>query len=330
MGATIITGISAGIYLHRDGTPLYVIFEQTFEKNVYPHCPNWSPVCIGDRNTAIERTFYSGAAFEGGCAQSPNGPILPETYIRRALDAVERPALYEGIIATELPGRWADDELRSDIAAFFREIDRPDLSFDIEAGRTVRIAIDELPSQHIGRLFGGTRNSVCGAWRTNASHSKLTGVPPAGVTPEPDDDPDTKIPAYSAKRVFEDSNHAFREGVFLSDGVETRYFNTRYQAMQQVVESAAALECRKKGSGLAAIRAARKALSEAAVMSEGEEILIGQPSYEQVWARERFSLFLRTMGLPSETASFKLKVSRIRCLHYTDLMDLGNFHMEAA
>ena len=81
MGSTVTCGkFVAGYWNHR-GESIYVLFEQTYEKNCYPHTPRWSCIHIGTVGDALKKIFISASACEGGMLQNRNGYITPEGYI---------------------------------------------------------------------------------------------------------------------------------------------------------------------------------------------------------------------------------------------------------
>ena len=81
MGSTVTCGKLVAGYKNRRGETIYVLFEQTYEKNCYPHIPNWSCIYLGPIDGALRRIFISASACEGGMLQNRNGYITPEGYV---------------------------------------------------------------------------------------------------------------------------------------------------------------------------------------------------------------------------------------------------------
>jgi hypothetical protein len=91
MGATVTTGRRVGAFASPAGKTIYVLFEETYEKNCYPHTPHWSCTGIGEIKDVIRRIFAYGSSCEGGMLQNRSGHITPEGYIRSWFEELEAP-----------------------------------------------------------------------------------------------------------------------------------------------------------------------------------------------------------------------------------------------
>lgn len=91
MGATVTVGKKVAAFKSPSGKTGYVLFENTYEKNCYPHNPNWSCVSIGYLEDVIARIFATASCCEGGGLQGRNGYITPEGYITAWLTEMENP-----------------------------------------------------------------------------------------------------------------------------------------------------------------------------------------------------------------------------------------------
>jgi len=80
MGATVTCKKLAAAFAGADGL-VYVLFEQTYEKNCYPHTPSWSCTYCGGIDGALRGIFRYASSCEGGMLQSRSGCITPEGYI---------------------------------------------------------------------------------------------------------------------------------------------------------------------------------------------------------------------------------------------------------
>ena len=80
MGATVTCRKLAAAFACADGV-FYALFEQTYEKNCYPHTPGWSCVHFGNIDHALRTIFRHASSCEGGMLQSRSGCITPEGYI---------------------------------------------------------------------------------------------------------------------------------------------------------------------------------------------------------------------------------------------------------
>lgn len=83
MGATVATARTVAAFRNpANGEVLYVLFEQSYESNVYPHTPSWDCRAIGTFDKVMKLVFSSASACEGGMLKSKGGHIQPETYIK--------------------------------------------------------------------------------------------------------------------------------------------------------------------------------------------------------------------------------------------------------
>lgn len=91
MGATVTTNKRAGAFRKPDGTVIYVLFEETYEKNCYPHTPQFSVAAFGPRNDVLQRIFQRASSCEGGMLKSRAGTIRPEAYIETWKQYLSKP-----------------------------------------------------------------------------------------------------------------------------------------------------------------------------------------------------------------------------------------------
>lgn len=83
MGSTVLCGKAAAAFVRPDtGETIYVLSENTYEKNCYPHNPHWSVISIGNYRQVMKRVFMHAGVCEGGMLQSRSGWIKPENYIK--------------------------------------------------------------------------------------------------------------------------------------------------------------------------------------------------------------------------------------------------------
>ena len=94
MGATVTTGKLAAAFQAPSGQNIYILFEETYEKNCTPHNPHWSCILFGDLSAAVERIFGHASACEGGMLQGRGGSITPEGYIRGWLKELASPVVF--------------------------------------------------------------------------------------------------------------------------------------------------------------------------------------------------------------------------------------------
>ena len=95
MGATVSTGKLAAAFATAAGKIIYVLFEQTYEKNCHPHRPEWSCTFIGSIEMAMKWIFLSASSCEGGMLQNRSGQITPEGYIAGWLKELASPVEFQ-------------------------------------------------------------------------------------------------------------------------------------------------------------------------------------------------------------------------------------------
>ncbi len=89
--ATVTTGRRVGAFVSPAGKTVYVLFEETYEKNCTPHTPYWSCAGIGEINDVICLIFAYGSSCESGMLQNRRGHMTPEGYIRSWFEELEAP-----------------------------------------------------------------------------------------------------------------------------------------------------------------------------------------------------------------------------------------------
>lgn len=110
MGSTVTTGKQVcAIRDKKTGTPIYLLFEETYEKNCYPHTPKWSCACIGTLEEAVRTIFDRAGVCEGGMLQTRSGHITPEGYIQPWMSLLKEPLAYPDMRAHMTLGtNWMD------------------------------------------------------------------------------------------------------------------------------------------------------------------------------------------------------------------------------
>ena len=82
MGATVTTGKRAHAFLSNEGVPIFILEEETYEKNVTPHRPRFNVVAFGTYDDVMRHVFRYASATEGGMLQARSGWIGSEGYIK--------------------------------------------------------------------------------------------------------------------------------------------------------------------------------------------------------------------------------------------------------
>lgn len=181
MGSTVSTGKLIGAFRGQDGQPCYVMYEQTYEKNCYPHTPRWSARAIGGLETMMKGIFRAASACEGGMLQGAGGRyITPEGYIASWLKELANPVAMGNLSLTvKVESGWSAplavnelDEIKPTMAALGYETQAAAL----EAGEAVELTLHG-DSQLLSALYSGEKRS---AWRILEAYS----VPVTGYRDE--------------------------------------------------------------------------------------------------------------------------------------------------
>lgn len=110
MGATVTTGKE--VYaIQGVGGPVYILFEETYEKNCHPHRPRWSTVGLGYIEATLQQIFRCAASCEGGMLQGRGGQITPEGYIAGWLKELAAPRVYPDVMVEMKAGDGVHDFL---------------------------------------------------------------------------------------------------------------------------------------------------------------------------------------------------------------------------
>lgn len=100
MGATITMGKIAAAFQANDGATYYALFEQTYEKNCYPHTPAWSCWVLGTIEQVLRRVFLGAYSCESGMLRGRSADILPENYIAAWLKELSNPVQFNDMAVT--------------------------------------------------------------------------------------------------------------------------------------------------------------------------------------------------------------------------------------
>ena len=98
MGATVTVGKRVAAYRDAAGQPIYILSENTYEKNVYPHTPRWNVIGFGRLDAMLDRIFVYASYACGGLLQGRGGAIDPTTYVAGWLREMAAPHAFEGFV----------------------------------------------------------------------------------------------------------------------------------------------------------------------------------------------------------------------------------------
>ena len=95
MGATITTGKAVmACQPTAQSEVIYILVEQTYEKNCSPHTPHWGCFAIGTYKQVMQRVYAHAAAAEGGSLNNRSMDLTPESYLRGWNLAFHKPMMF--------------------------------------------------------------------------------------------------------------------------------------------------------------------------------------------------------------------------------------------
>lgn len=166
MGSTVTCDRMVSTFISDLGSRFYVLWEETYEKNCYPHTPHWCCVGIGTAAEMIERVFYMGSICEGGMLQRRGGNLTPEGYIGSWLSAMAQPfaqreaeislTVSEAKYTMEVPAARKDD-----LVTVLRANGSSSLANALEDANKTR----GLLSTHAEGLIAAYRDGILSAWQ---------------------------------------------------------------------------------------------------------------------------------------------------------------------
>lgn len=145
MGATVTTNKLASAFRAVDNQIYYILFEETYEKNVLPHTPRWSCIGIGILSVVLKRIFLYSSAVEGGSLQSRNGTFLPETYIASWIRELKNPVGFNDVDVKLEVGKSFSSPIQSDCSeaayAVLSQRGKDDLVTHLKNGESVSVGL---------------------------------------------------------------------------------------------------------------------------------------------------------------------------------------------
>lgn len=176
MGSTVTTGKLIGAFRGQDGQPCYVMFEQTYEKNCYPHTPHWSARAIGNSAQIMRAIFRSASSCEGQSLQGAGGrSITPEGYVAGWLREMANPVAMVNLdIQLKVGKEWYSPLTVSafnDTKAAMQALGYGNAVAALEAGESVELSL-YADSNLLSALYDGM---TLGAHRVISSYNIPVG-----------------------------------------------------------------------------------------------------------------------------------------------------------
>ncbi|MDE3022624.1 MAG: hypothetical protein KGI54_12320 [Pseudomonadota bacterium] len=145
MGSTVTVGKKAYAFKPPSGEIVYAIFENTYEKNCYPHTPHWGCCGIGNIAQIMRRIFLAASICEGGSLQGKKGWISPEGYIKGWLKELDCPIeMADKCITIKMGNRFYDaisQEGFAKISVLLQQENRQDIVDRLERGEEIALSL---------------------------------------------------------------------------------------------------------------------------------------------------------------------------------------------
>lgn len=273
MGATVSTKKLVAAFRNPAGEPRYVLFEETYSKNVHPRTPHWDALVIGGLESVLQTIFTAAAACEGGMLQGACGrPITPESYIAAWLKELANPVLMEDrMIELQVSDRyWASIPAGTfpTIRNSLQELGEHNILAALDAGESVVVSLHQ-NSELLGAIYGGRS---LGAWRViPACDLRVHGVrdPELGYTPKKSKATAPAAPRYL--KVGKDDSNLLAQDI---DGTWTCK-GWAHSIVAELVKDLWQSELEEPGWYRARVRALREAVNAAECMpTHGVKVVV--------------------------------------------------------
>lgn len=310
MGATVTCGKQVAAFTTPRGQIGYVLFEQTYEKNCYPHDPRWSCVGMGYIDEVLDRIFKMASSCEGGILQNRSGHITPEGYIAGWLTELASPKAMQDVRGTlafgtnfsaTIPESQRDTVLEVLEQDGYPEVRQALLADGFEV--SLHAYFDVLRS-----IYG---KRAIGAWRFIADVARNgTECPELGYCPDKKPAPQGRVP----RMLLLDRDNLLVEqpdGTFRSEG-------WAYSVVGSFVANYAATERAYPGSYRSAIKYYRTVAAKALPAPDSAviEFSIAFIDPGETYARESLAQFAKELGQPS--TEFIMTLGQIKTLKKED------------
>ncbi|MGE8063913.1 hypothetical protein [Pseudomonas sp. NPDC089569] len=262
MGATVSTCKLVGAFRGSNGQPCYVMFEQTYSKNVYPHTPKWNAQCFGDLAATLKMIFASASSCEGGMLQGAGGrSITPEGYIAGWLKELENPvSMPDCLIELNVADKHYSPIAQGDfdrVKTVMQAMGKQDMVTELEAGNTIAVSLHR-DNELLSEVFDGVH---AGAWRVIPSYEiPVQGIRDAslGYKPQKAKVYDVTVPRFL--KIHEGDSNILMQG---ADG-RWRCAGWAYSIIAEYVTGLWQAELDEPGSYRARVKAYRNAVEAAA------------------------------------------------------------------
>ncbi len=327
MGATVLCKKRVCAFRTTAGTVMYLLFESSYERNVYPHDLSVSCVAYGPIARIMDWIIRSAASAAGGMLRSPRGEIDPILHLKSYRRALAAPEWLDDFKVT----LRASTEFKASIPLYLDEEDsyrnldlaarefanhgRGDLVAALQAGQPV-----ELEAYRDGELLAAIYDdcgsgSLIAPWRAFSPPWFTRGPDRTLAPPKAKPDP-TTLPGMQLYRLDEPTEltrqYHHSVNLVLVDGFEPRfdYLATEGPFINSVVGR---LEAQHPGQAELAIERFRGLGSfEDAPLAPGNTVFkIDRNKVVTTWQKETYEK-LCTLLKGRFTASYDLMMTTLQ------------------
>lgn len=220
MSSTITVGKLATAFKAPNGKIFYLLFEKTYESNVFPQTPKWGCYLLGTLAEALQRIFNFASSCEGGTLRGRCGSITPESYIAAWLKELKKPVemvdLTVRLVVSNAFNAIIPRKVAEEVCMVLGDFGRHDLAELIGSGGEVNLSLHrdvEVLKAIIDRSNVSLGRLICSEWTPDHSseqRSQEFGYSPARAK-------GFEMPYLTARRVTD------REGILLQRDDGTWY-----------------------------------------------------------------------------------------------------------
>jgi hypothetical protein len=281
MGATIFTNQAVNVLQTASG-PAFLLFEETYEKNCYPHTPRWGCVGIGRRDDVLRSIFNRAASTEGGMFRPQSRMTTADAYIprwdRALKNAISIQSRQVSVGKHTMPMLWAGETPPPPMTdEVYGPLD-PSQAKDWEDGKSITLDL-ESDFETIVWLWRTKRLSLWKVFKHDLSGHALDM---SGEIFYPAAPKERHRPLPEFVRLFDSDSQ-----LYLKDGTLLVAVGDDYEVMRKYVSEYAETEIRRPGHWKSNLRAYRKHIHSTPVLDQSlvlnALVPMNCPSWELDW-----------------------------------------------
>lgn len=284
MGATITTGKFVSAFKSTAGNNTYVLYEETYEKNTYPHTPTWSCCCIGSLESAFQWIYRAAGSCESGMLKSRGGYITPENYIKSWMEKLKAPAFMQNMkinlqigedIYSPIPMVSADEVIELLAQNGFKC-----LAEEMRAGITPQLSLFD-DAEALALIYGPKSPLHLNAWRVMPNSIPLilsvSPCSPLGYSPQK-----VMPSAFTTPEMMRAGDE-----ILMNDCGSWVHHGVSYQVIGAFLQELSSVELIEPGATWHRMKAFRKAIKDAPHIPQGTKVAVDlSVQFDSKWGRE--------------------------------------------